>query len=203
MFRSAHTPVSDYFLFHHFSRAPPNLSPCSHWLTSRPSVKPPESYTPATGAPSPPCLPPTMWYSNTDCRAFTLLAVCRQGILIRRRVDLHDWVLSAIAASGSSTGGSAAGSGSGGGGLLHPSFLRVVCLYAEACVAPPFGPGPGAATTTTFLMTAILPAEVTEIVQGVQWVSFFWRVNACFCFFSSWVLSLCCCRAVSVFCLFC
>ena len=104
----------------------------------------------------------------------------QQGILMRQRVDVKEWVLSAIARSGTGTGIRARGRR---GLALHPSLLRVVCLYASACIptSPPgrrasaILAGQGAvsavaATADDFTMTPIFPTEVTEIVRAVDWV---------------------------------
>ncbi|CAN0034400.1 unnamed protein product, partial [Ectocarpus sp. 12 AP-2014] len=94
-----------------------------------------------------------------------------QGLLVRCRVDLRDWVLSTILGSGTaatSSSSSSRGSRAPGGKVdLHPSLLRVVCLYAKACVAPDLGAGDGAGKA--FVMTALLPTEIAEIVQAVDW----------------------------------
>ncbi|CAM9991770.1 unnamed protein product [Ectocarpus sp. 4 AP-2014] len=97
-----------------------------------------------------------------------------QGLLVRCRVDLRDWVLSTILGAGNGTTTSISSSRSSRGGApggkvdLHPSLLRVVCLYAKACVAPDLGAGDGAGKA--FVMTALLPTEIAEIVQAVDWV---------------------------------
>ena len=109
-------------------------------------------------------------------------AIALQGILMRHRVDLREWVLSTIRASGGwAEGGTGAGAGSGKSGgrgaggtvqSLHPSLLRVVCLFAAACVAPPhpMSPTPGEGGGSTFVMKPVLPMDVMEIVQAVDWV---------------------------------
>lgn len=96
---------------------------------------------------------------------------------MRQRVDVRDWVLSAIKSSGV-TMGRARGSSEGSFLGLHPSLVRVVCLYAAACVTPDSAGEDGEVGGTgreriasVFVMTPILPTEVVKIVSGVDWVS--------------------------------
>lgn len=94
-----------------------------------------------------------------------------QGILMRQRVDVRDWVLSAMKSSGVAMGRAGAFLG------LHPSLVRVVCLYAAACVTPDAAGDDGEVggmgrerMASVFVMTPILPTEVAKIVRAVDWV---------------------------------
>lgn len=90
---------------------------------------------------------------------------------MRQRVDVRDWVLSAMKSS-------AVAVGRDGGFLgLHPSLVRVVCLYAAACVTPDAAGDDGEVggmgrekIASGFVMTPILPTEVVKIVREVEWV---------------------------------
>lgn len=96
-----------------------------------------------------------------------------QGMLVRHRVDVREWVLSTIKASSSpSQAAERMGDSSAQHTSLHPSLLRVVCLYAAACVAPvAMGPSLGSsARPQPFVMAPIVPTEITEIVHAIDWV---------------------------------